>query len=170
VKFDRSTIFFTLIAALCIAAFAVIFESREVYSVSMQPTLNPGDYIMVNRFAYSAFKPERGDVVVMKPQRAYTTELVKRIIALPGDTVQVRDHAVYVNGTALEEPYVPEPVQYEYPPEKVPGEYYFVLGDNRNYSDDSHTGWLLSGSDIIGRAYFTYWPPENMKVLRRFQR
>jgi signal peptidase I len=169
VKSNLITIFFVLIAALCIAAFAVIFKSGEVYSVSMQPTLNPGDYIMINRLAYSTGGPERGDVVVMKPQRIYTTDLVKRVIALQGDTVQVSGHRVYVNGTALEEPYIPEPVQYEYPLEVIPDEYYFVLGDNRNHSDDSHSGWLLSESDIIGRASFVYWPPENMKLLRRFQ-
>ena len=169
-KCDRITIFFVLVAALCIAAFTVIFESREVYSISMQPTVNPGEYVMVNRFAYSSCQPERGDVVVMKPQHNYSSDLIKRVVALPGDTVQVCGHTVYVNGTALEEPYITEPVDYEYPLQEIPEECYFVLGDNRNYSYDSHDGWLLPCSDITGRACFTYWPPENMKLLRRFHR
>ncbi len=164
-KYDRFSIIITLIGALCIAAFAVVFESREVYSVSMEPTLGPGVYVMVNRFAYCAGQPGRGDVVVMKPQHYYTTDLIKRIIGIPGDTIRIHDHTVYVNGTALEEPYIKEPVAYEYQLLEVPDDYYFVLGDNRNHSDDSHEGWLLPETDIKGKACFTCWPPECIGLL-----
>lgn len=111
--------------------------------------------------------PRRGDVIVfLPPQRGGgggvfnpgNQDYIKRIIAVPGETVSVEGGRVYVNGVALDEPYIREPLQYRLAPREVPSGQYFVLGDNRNQSSDSHVWGLLPVENIVGKAWFVYWP------------
>jgi signal peptidase I len=135
----------------------------------MLPTIEPGDYIMANRLSYLVGKPKRGDIVIINAQHSNERDLIKRVIALPGDSVEAYANTVYVNGTALVEPYIMEPVDYQLVPRTIPEGSYFVLGDNRNNSNDSHKGWLVQESDIAGKALFIYRPLNRAKIVRHFR-
>ncbi|MCK4898936.1 MAG: signal peptidase I, partial [Anaerolineales bacterium] len=90
---------------------------------------------------------------------------IKRIIALPGETVEIKDDKVFINGIALEEEYVMESPHYTMPPEEIPKDEYFVLGDNRNSSSDSHSWGTVPLGNVIGKAEVVYWPPTEWKLL-----
>lgn len=168
-KFTRDVVLYIIVAILCIAVLTVGLESREVFNISMLPTIEPGDYVMVNRLSYLIGKPKRGDVVIINASHDNERDLIKRVIALPGDSVEVYANTVYVNGTALVEPYIMEPVDYQFPGETIPEGNYFVLGDNRNNSNDSHKGWLVPESDITGKAMFVCWPADRIKIIRHYR-
>ena len=126
----------------------------------MEPSLFNGQYLIASKVTYWLHPPERGDVIVLDPpNRTSEVPYVKRVIGLPGDLVELKDQRVWVNGIALNEPYINEPPNY--PGNWVVGEdEYFVLGDNRNNSSDSHSWGVLPKDNILGKAFFSYWPPE----------
>lgn len=146
-------------------------EQCIVPSESMQPTLMVNDRIFVSKQA--DYTPQLGDIVTFEaPVRAIATLdakpntlFVKRIIGLPGNTVQVKDGRVWINQHPLTESYIKAPANYEWGPETVPAHTYFVLGDNRNFSGDSHVWGFLPQSDILGKAYKIYWPPGRIQAL-----
>jgi signal peptidase I len=151
----------------------------------MEPNYEAGQVLVVNRAAYAHIDhswfdqvlpsqsqgsthylfggPRRGDIVIFDAPPQPGTDYIKRLIGLPGDSVLVRDGQVIVNGQALKEDYVHSPADYTYPPDEVPlivpDREYFVLGDNRPESFDSHAGWLVPVDNLIGRAWVRYWPP-----------
>lgn len=133
--------------------------NRMVDGQSMDPTLESGQRMFINRLSYLVQAPTRGDIIVFeladKPE-GYP-ELIKRIIGVPGDTVEVRNGQVSVNGIILDEPYILEAPTYT-GRWTVPEEQVFVLGDNRNNSSDSHIFSFLPREQITGKAWFTYWP------------
>jgi signal peptidase I len=96
-------------------------------------------------------------------------DLIKRIIGLPGDNVEVKEGKVYINGVALNEPYTNEAPNYKFGKDTIPEGYYFVLGDNRNQSADSHNGWYLPRQNIVGKACLTYWPPKRWGAIPTFR-
>lgn len=126
---------------------------------SMNPTLFNGQYLLINNFSYYLDEPERGDIIVFRHPNQ-DLNLIKRVIGLPGDKVEVDNQQVIVNGEVLEEPYIQEEPTYagawEVPPDTL-----FVLGDNRNNSSDSHTWQFLPQENILGRAVIVYWPPKD---------
>lgn len=142
---------------------AVIARVR-VENISMLPTLQPGEFIVVNKLAYKFSDFQRGDVVVFhfNPQEDY----IKRIIGVPGDIVEVADGVVMVNGVPLEEPYIASPPMYSGAWE-VPKDMVFVLGDNRNQSSDSHKWGFVARDSIVGKALVVYWPLEEAKLLNQ---
>lgn len=103
-------------------------------------------------------QPKRGDIVVFRFPRQPTRDFIKRIVALPGEQVEIKSGIVYVNGQRLAEPYILENSTYTKPAETVPLNHYYVLGDNRNNSSDSHVWGAVPIDNIVGRAWFTYWP------------
>jgi len=109
--------------------------------------------------------PQRGDIVVFKFPLDPKEDFIKRIIGLPGDTVRVAGGSVYVDGKALNEPYIAQKPDYPYGPKRVPAGDYFVLGDNRNASYDSHLWSWLPRPDIIGKASVIYWPPRDFQFV-----
>ena len=138
--------------------------SRNVMFVegrSMLPSLRPGQLVLVNRLAYSEWRgigPRRGDIVVFRHQApGYSEYLIKRVIGVAGDLVQIQTGQVVVNGQHLDEPYVLATDDYTYPMTgegiRVPEDVYFVLGDNRPASADSHLGWMVSAKDLVGGAF-----------------
>ena len=158
-----------LIAAIVIFTLAkATIGSFKVYGYSMLPTIQNGDYIIVNKAAYFFSPPQRGDIIVLESPRTNDPDLIKRIIALPGDTVEIKMDTVYVNNTPLVEPYIFEKPHYTFPPEKLPPDNYFVLGDNRNNSADSHTGWTLPRTNIVGKAWLDYWPPPRCRIIEHY--
>lgn len=149
------------ILSLLIKSF--IIDSRQVPSTSMVPTIQVGDRVVLWRLSY-AFnqEPQRGDIIVLKPPAELNEkqDLLKRIIGLPGEEVEIKEGHVYINGTALEEDYLQVSMNYAFGPVTVPDASYFVLGDNRDVSIDSHM-WLnpfLPEDHIKGKAIFRYWP------------
>ena len=122
------------------------------------PFVDPGD----DPTRYLFRGPRRGDVIVFRsptqPSSGPERDFIKRIIGLPGEQVEVRDCTVFIDGRPLDEPYISERPLYTYGPETVPEDEYFVLGDNRNNSSDSHSWGMLPKENIIGQAWLIYWP------------
>jgi len=130
---------------------------------SMNPTLFNGEYLIISNFAYKLDEPQRGDIIVFHHPQS-ELNLIKRVIGLPGDTVEIQGGVVRVNGVALDEPYIQAPPAYD-SSWVVPNGQYFVLGDNRNQSSDSHAWGFLPKDHILGKALLIYWPPEKwMKI------
>jgi signal peptidase I len=146
---------------LAVAIYLIIQTSLQnsvVYDVSMQPTLIAGQRLIVIKPVYNFKEPERGDIIIVRPPSEPKKEFVKRLIGLPGDTVEVNSGTVYVDKVPLEESYIKEKPRYTMAPFKVPENNYFVLGDNRNNSSDSHLGWTVTRDKIVGMAWLRYWP------------
>jgi signal peptidase I len=126
---------------------------------SMEPSMHPNQYVLVDKLSYMLGDPKRGDVIVFNYPQATDRDFIKRVIGLPGETVAVRGGVVYVNDVPLDEPYISAPPTYESTWTLGPNEY-FVLGDNRNSSSDSHAWGPLARHYFIGRAVLVYWPPD----------
>lgn len=198
------------IVAGLVALFLITFVIRTNYipSGSMLPTLRVHDVLLVNEFEYRLHLPHRGDIVVFKPPIPSKDDFIKRVIAVPGDTLSVRDGTVYVNGKGLVEPYIAQNPIYDLavenyqivvdgdplrpdvadvPPKalwqasnRIPQGFYFMMGDNRNESDDSHIwgfaqlhGKFAAGplaasnqtADFAGRAFLLFWPLNRLRIL-----
>jgi signal peptidase I len=136
----------------------------RVDGFSMIPTLQNGEYILVNKLAYKTGQPNRGDIIVFRLPGDESQDLIKRVIGLPGDTVKVSDGVVTINGEKLEEPYIAQNPLY-FGEWTVPADNLFVLGDNRNDSRDSHQWGMLPFENIIGKSVVIYWPPNDWKVI-----
>jgi signal peptidase I len=156
------TILLSLVLFLAINA---ISARIRIESISMQPTLYAGDFVIVNKVAYKIGAPTRGDVIVFHyPPDPDREPYIKRVIGLPGDKVSVSDKQVYINDLPLREPYISAPPAYE-GSWTVPEASLFVLGDNRNSSSDSHSWGTVPLGNVIGKAEVVYWPPAEWKVL-----
>ncbi len=166
--------FFRELAITAVLAMAIFFLLRFtidtviILGISMEPSFYSGQRVLVSKVSYRMHEPERGDVIVFKPTTIEKGELIKRIIALPKDTVEVKDGTVYVNGTELKEPYIKNPPDYDFPEQEVPANNYFVLGDNRNKSNDSHTGWFVLRQNIVGKAWVSIWPPPKWGLVPEY--
>jgi signal peptidase I len=125
---------------------------------SMEPSLHSGEFVIVNRLAYKFGEPEHGDVVVFHFPGDPNQEYIKRIIGLPGDRIRVQDGVVFINNQATDEPYIAANPRYQ-GDWNVPADHIFVLGDNRNNSSDSHNFGPVPMVNMIGEAFFIYWPP-----------
>ncbi len=168
-----------------------VAEARVIPSSSMEPTLEghentplTNDRILVNKFIYRFIEPSRGDIIVFKPPPAahrVSNDYIKRCVGLPGDKILVKNGRVYLNGRALDEPYVAEPPDYNWPPDgkpaTVPKDCVLVFGDNRRNSNDSHA-WgcfrpdntfeprpFLPEGNIRGKAMCIFWPPSRLRWL-----
>jgi signal peptidase I len=140
----------------------------RVDGFSMNPTLQDGEYILINKLAYKLGEPMRGDIVVFVFPVNPEEDLIKRIIGLPGDTIAVQNGILSINGVAMDEPYINAPPAYNGTWQVSEGEL-FVLGDNRNDSRDSHQWGLLPVENVIGRAVLIYWPPEEWQIINHTQ-
>jgi signal peptidase I len=155
-----------LLIALGVAVGMRTFVVQTFYipSGSMEPTLNIGDRILVDKLSYHLHSVHRGDIVVFARPPGETLEpgvndLVKRVIGLPGETISGQDGQVYINGKPLPEPWLPKGVvTSNFSPVKIPHGYYFVMGDNRGFSSDSRVFGPISGSLIVGRVVMRIWP------------
>ena len=159
---------FLITAVLAIVIFFLLQASLQtfvIYMSSMEPNLHEGQRLLVNKAVYKLGDPQRGDVVIFDAPGDRSGDYIKRAIALPGDTVEVKDGKVYINGSKADEPYVKDPPEYTLEPQKIPPNMYFVLGDNRNNSDDSHNGWLVPRENIVGKAWLSIWPVDEWGVV-----
>jgi signal peptidase I len=163
--FFRDFVITIILAVVIFFALQFTMGNFVVIGASMQPSFYEEERVVVSKLAYKFHEPERGDVVVFLPPGNMEDDLIKRIIGLPGETVEVRDGVVYVNNLPLDEPYIKQAPNYQYSVEVVPENEYWVLGDNRNNSNDSHTGWTVPREDMIGKAWLIIWPPDKWQVV-----
>lgn len=159
-----------LVLAFLIRTF--IAEPRYIPSDSMLPTLHTGDRLVVEKISYRFNSPKFRDIVVFQPppelqRRGYPQDqaFIKRIIGTPGDTVQIDGGKVYINGKILQEDYIKEPPRQPFPQIKVPPNQYFMMGDNRNDSNDSRYWGFLPQENIIGKATFRFWPADRIGAI-----
>ena len=159
------------------AIFALIYlfvaQPHKVSGNSMFPNFHNGDYILTDKLSYRFGSPKRGDVIVLKNPRDESQDFIKRIIALPGQTVKVSGNLVYVNGQLLKESYLPpgtitrsgafltDDTEVTAGPNQ-----YFVFGDNREHSSDSREWGSITKEEIAGRTFFRYWPPNAFGLIK----
>lgn len=168
-KFIRET--FTTIALAFILALVIrayVVEARVIPSGSMLPTIHEGDRVLVNKIVYHFREPKRGEIIVFEaPVNAgENQDFIKRVIGLPGETVEIKNGKVYVNERPLPEDYIAEAPAYDFGPVTVPEDALFVMGDNRNSSYDSHlwNDWLRLDK-VKGEAFARYWPPSRIGTI-----
>jgi signal peptidase I len=157
-----------LIAGLLFVGVNLITARIRVEGNSMEPSLHDAEFVVVNRLAYRWAEPRRGDIVVFRFPLDLQRRFIKRIIGLPGDTIQVEAGQVYVNGQLLEEPYIAAQPRYTGQWE-VGEQEVFVLGDNRNNSSDSQNWGMLPVEDILGKAILVYWPPSDLGLIPHYE-
>lgn len=170
----------TLVIALSIFLVVYLFamQPHQVNGQSMVPSFESGEYVLTDKVSYKLRDPQRGEVIVFHaPETANCPkgtgcDFIKRVLALPGETVAVSNNAIIVNGQPLSEIYIPDTYQ------TLAGEYtqgrtitlgpneYFAVGDNRPYSSDSRAWGPITKDDIVGRAFFRYWPPQVVGAIQ----
>lgn len=156
-----------VVPALLIALFINVYVVQAVEieaGPSMQPGLYKGYRVMIEKMSYRLHLPDRGDIVVADPP-GETVSLIKRVMALPRETIEVRDGHVIIDGQSVEEPWVTHFGGPDYGPEEVPEGYVFILGDNRQVSRDSRAIGPVALSAIEGRVWLVYWPLEKIRLV-----
>ncbi len=136
----------------------------RVENISMLPTLQPGEFILVNKLAYKLSDIRGGDIVIFHFPQDPREDYIKRVIGVPGDVISVQETKVFVNNRQLTEPYISAPPQYT-GTWTVPEGKLFVLGDNRNQSSDSHSWGFVPLENVVGKALVVYWPFDQVKIL-----
>lgn len=158
------------------AIFALIYlfvaQFHKVSGNSMFPTFHNGDYLITEKISYRLGDPKRGDVIVLKNPRDESQDFIKRVIAVPGDTIKIDQSQIFVNGGKISEEYLPPNTPThagafltEGTNIKAATDQYFVLGDNRDHSSDSREWGAVTKEKIIGKAFFRYWPPQSVGLL-----
>lgn len=145
-----------------------------VHGRSMQPSFHDGERLVISRLNYLFGQPQRGDIIVFNPPGydADDPSLIKRVIGIPGDVIEIKDQLVYVNGQQLDETYINEPCnrsscqdnRWELGPDE-----YFMMGDNRNNSRDSRRFGPVPRENIVGEALFRFWPPQSIGIIHRYK-
>lgn len=158
--------------ALAFGIRTFIAEVRYIPSISMKPTLQVNDRVLIEKVSYHFTSPKRYDIVVMKPTDALLKlnvhdALIKRIIGLPGEQIQVKHGKVYVNHQPLKEDYVADQPAYAWGAKTIPPNSYLVLGDNRNYSFDGHNWGFVPSGNIIGQAVLRFYPFNRINLLKK---
>lgn len=167
-------IFETLVVfgAIFAAIYLFVAQFHKVSGDSMVPTFHSGDYLITEKVTYRFSEPKRGDIIVLKNPRDESEDFIKRIIALPGDTIRIENNSVFINNKQLKESYLPANTPTPFGPFLTEGttikagpNQYFVLGDNRTRSSDSREWGSITKEEIVGRALFRYWPPKVIGIL-----
>ncbi len=144
------------------------YEARFIAAKSMEPTFKVDDRILVDKRVYESSQPQRGDMIIFHPveklrQQNFKDPFIKRVVGLPGEIVEIKNGQVLINNQPIEEDYIVDQAEYTYKPTKIPDNYYFVLGDSRNNSYDSHLWGHLPENLIFGKVVSLYWPPSRAK-------
>lgn len=166
--FETIVVFGAIFASI----YLFVAQFHKVQGNSMIPTLQSGDYLITEKLNYRFRNPKAGEIIVLKNPRDESQDFIKRIIALPGDTLEISNNIVYVNGKALKENYLPvgTPTRSgafvtEKTPVKAGSNQYFVFGDNREHSSDSRNWGPVTKEEIVGRAFFRYFPLGDVGLL-----
>lgn len=159
-----------LLVAVLLAGLIIVFVAQSflVHGSSMEPTLTEGQRLLVDKLTYRIRPPERGEIIVFHYPSDPKRKFIKRVVGLPGDVVEIYGHRLILNGRPVHEPYIKGPIFDAFGPVTVPEGHVFVLGDNRNNSDDSRYPDVgpVPMDLIVGVARLVYWPPANMGVVR----
>lgn len=161
-----------LVLALLIRAFVV--QAFKIPTGSMRPTLIEGDRLLVNKFIYRFRKPERGDIIVFRFPKERKKDYIKRLIAAGGETAEIKGGNIYIDGEIVEDPFIIRSINYSNKEPyggigrkiKVPEDNFYVLGDNSGSSKDSRYWGFVPRKNVVGRAFFVYWPPTRIRVLK----
>lgn len=154
-------------AVLAFIIHTFIMQNFRIPSGSMEPTLQIQDYIFASKLAYRLDEPKRGDIVVFKYPKDTSRYFVKRLIAVGGESVALKDSELYIDGVLVPEDYLPQGLRFpDYGPVTVPEGNYFMLGDNRNNSSDSRDWGFVPRNLIVGKEIFIYWPPDRIGAAR----
>ncbi len=147
-----------------------VVQNYRIESHSMEPNFYEGQFILVNKFAYKFGSPERGDVIVFHNPENTSEDYIKRVIGLPGDTLEIRNQKIYINGKVLEEPYPQNRIRpsTQYGPAVIEPNHLFVMGDNRPNSSDSRYFGQLSENLIVGHAWIRLWPLAKFGLINQF--
>lgn len=158
-----------LAIAVVLALFIITFiaQSFLVQGSSMEPSLHNGERLLVDKLSYRFRQPDRGQIVVFKYPSDPRRKFIKRVVGVPGDDVEIRDTEVFLNGQKLQEVYINGPTYGDFGPVSVPAGHYFVLGDNRNNSDDSRFPdvGFVPRQNVVGRALVVYWPVTRVQLV-----
>jgi signal peptidase I len=157
-----------LAVALLVKTFLI--QAFFIPSLSMYPTLDEGDRVLVNKLSYQLHDVNRGDLVVFeRPEnqpQSDIKDLIKRVIGLPGETIEAREGVIYIDGRELDEPYLVDGVTTEnLPRQEIPDGHVFVMGDNRGDSADSRVFGPIDEDTIVGRAFVKVWPLPELSLL-----
>ena len=151
---------------MAIALKAFVVEMYWVPSESMVPTIMVKDHVIVTKFNYWFREPQRGEIMVFESPVEKNKNLIKRLIGVPGDTIEFKDNVLYINGQQTAEDYLSDEVfTADYGPLTVPEDMYFMCGDNRQYSSDSRSWGLVSKEQLIGKGVAIYWPIKDLTWL-----
>ncbi len=158
-----------VLTVLIFFAIRFVIQGNLISGISMEPGLVDNQYVMVNKIAYLLHSPERGDVIVFHKPQNTNDDLIKRVIGLPGDTVKTDSTHIWVNDVLLRETYINAPANRPLNPIadtwRVPPNQYFVLGDNRPFSEDSRYIGFIPKEFIVGKAVLVYWPLTNIHPI-----
>ena len=162
-----------VLAVILYVGISFAVQAVHVEGLSMYAPLDNNDYLIANKIDYRLHAPQRGDIVILRPPTNNSTDFIKRIIGLPGERILIRSGVVYINGHRLDEPYLPEAwVSDTNWPENSSGrvlgaDEYFVMGDNRNRSQDSRFFGPISRDRIDGKAWFRIWPLADFDIYKK---
>lgn len=166
--FLRETLGTLLLAVVIFFLLQATLQTSVVVGPSMEPNLRGGQRLIINKVIYIFQEPKRGDIIVFHPLNNHPGDFIKRIVALPSEDVEIKEGKVYINGSPLREPYIKEPPRYTIPERQIPEDNYFVLGDNRNNSNDSHNGWTVPRRNIVGKAWLSIWRPSEWGLVPHY--
>ncbi|MBI2404628.1 signal peptidase I [Candidatus Gottesmanbacteria bacterium] len=163
-----------VVLAIMVMIYLFIMSPQEISGASMEANFHNGEFILTNKIEYKFLDPKRGDVVVFKSPRNKEVDFIKRVIALPGETVRLSSSTFFINGQKLDEPYLTPGVYTfggsylrENSEVVVPPGKYFVVGDNRPHSSDAREFGPIAKEDFIGKALLRYWPFSRVGLISR---
>lgn len=162
-----------VLAALLFVGLQFSVQRYAIEGPSMLVNFHDGQQLLVNKVVYYFHEPERGDVIIFRSPVGGDEGYIKRIIGLPGESVEIKKEVVYItkqDGTVMElnEPYVKDPARVSYEGNVIPENEYFVMGDNRNNSSDSRQGWTLPRDNIIGKVWLSVWPLDDFGLITSY--
>ncbi len=159
--------------AIFMMIYLFLFQPHRVDGSSMYPRFEHAEFILTDKVTYRNTDPKRGDVVVFHAPPPFESDFIKRVIGLPGETIEIREAKVYINGLKLPEEYLPDDYitdgksfLHNNVPYVIPSGYYMVLGDNREHSSDSREWGPITKKAIVGKAWVRYWPVNKIGVIR----
>jgi signal peptidase I len=164
----REVVTTIIVAVVIFLVLQATVQSFVVIGSSMRPNFEPGQRLLVSKVAYRFGEPQRGEVIVFRPPNNKDIDYIKRVIALPGDKIEIKEGTVYINNVALDEPYIKAPTNDTLRPTEIPENEYFVLGDNRNNSNDSYDWGTVPRQNIVGKAWLSVWPPDQWGVVAHY--
>ena len=167
---------FVIALAIFVLIYLFLFQPHQVKGNSMYPNFHNQEYLLTDKATYHLGEPQRGDVIIFQAPKNEKYDYIKRIIGLPGDLVKVENCHIFINNQLLKEDYLSDDLctsggRFWQSGQNIPipdGQY-FVAGDNRPYSSDSRDWGTVPRENIVGKAWYRYWPPKRMGIIRRIE-